>query len=276
MVQQFDPSSEADAFWRKVLIEGHQPLRLMQRLFRYLPGPPRCKLCHNPFGGFGGKLVGLFGFTPSRKNPNICAACCEMLPQGGAEVDIAVLFADVRGSTAIGERLQPSAYASLLNRFYRAATEVLIRQDAIIDKLMGDEVMALFIPGVCGPHYQQRGFEAARALFEAVGYGQDAAEPWMPIGGAVASGLTYVGNVGGENVLDFTALGDTVNTASRLASAAAAGEILVTQSIHEKIGPTITVETRVLSLRGKEAPLEVLAFRYAAPRSASIKNVSIC
>jgi adenylate cyclase len=74
-----------------------------------------------------------------------------MLPPGGAELDSAVLFADVRGSTTLGERLEPAEYASLLNRFY-AATESLIRYDTIIDKLIGDEVMALFIPRFCGPN----------------------------------------------------------------------------------------------------------------------------
>jgi adenylate cyclase len=66
-----DPSASPD-FWRKVLTEGHRPIRFMHLLFRYLPGPPRCKVCHNPFGGIGGKLVGLFGFTASRKNPTLC------------------------------------------------------------------------------------------------------------------------------------------------------------------------------------------------------------
>jgi len=66
-----DPSASPD-FWRKVLTEGHRPSRCVHLLFRYLPGPPRCKVCHNPFGGIGGKLVGLFGFTPSRKNPTLC------------------------------------------------------------------------------------------------------------------------------------------------------------------------------------------------------------
>ncbi len=150
MATESASTSETEQFWRKVLIEGHRPLRVMHTLFRYLPSPPRCKVCHNPFGGLGGKLVGLFGFHQSRKNPNLCTACCEKIRPGGAEVDIAVLFADVRGSTALGERLQPSAYATLLNRFYRAATEVLVRHDAIIDKLIGDEVMALFIPGSVG------------------------------------------------------------------------------------------------------------------------------
>lgn len=78
--------------------------------------------------------------------------CCDRLPLGGAELDIAVLFADLRGSTAMGEHLAPSAYAALLNQFYNSATEVLVSHDAIIDKLIGDEVMALFIPGICGPN----------------------------------------------------------------------------------------------------------------------------
>jgi adenylate cyclase len=58
--------------WKKALTQGHAPIWFLHKLFRYLPGPPRCKVCHNPFGGIGGKLVAVFGFTPSRKNPNVC------------------------------------------------------------------------------------------------------------------------------------------------------------------------------------------------------------
>jgi adenylate cyclase len=139
-----------------------------------------------------------------------------------------VLFADVRGSTALGEKLQPSAYAALLNRFYRTATEVLIRHDAIIDKLIGDEVMALFIRGICGHEDHLRAVEAASALLRSVGYGRSG-EPWLALGGAVHWGITYAGNVGSE-VVDFTALGDTVNTASRMASSASAGEVLLSEN----------------------------------------------
>ena len=96
---------------------------------------------------------------------------------GGAEVDIAVLFADVRGSTALGEQLGPQAFAATLNRFYHAATEALTQHDAIVDKLIGDEVMALFIPGVCGPEYRRHAAEAALALLHAVGYGEPAVDP---------------------------------------------------------------------------------------------------
>jgi adenylate cyclase len=59
--------------WRTMLSEGHPQLRWAHRVFRLLPGSPRCKVCFNPFGGLGGKVVALFGFQPSRKNPLICA-----------------------------------------------------------------------------------------------------------------------------------------------------------------------------------------------------------
>lgn len=249
-----DPSEER---WRKLLTEGHRPLRIAHLLFRYLPSPPRCKVCHNPFAGIGGKLLGLMGFARSRKNPNLCTRCCDILPPGGAELDIAVLFADVRGSTALGEHLEPSAYAALLNRFYSAATDVLIRQDAIIDKLMGDEVMALFISGICGPQYRRRAALAAVALLQVVGYGQSA-EPWMPIGVAVNSGMSYVGNVGSEGVVDFTALGDAVNTAARIASSAGAGEVLLSEPVYAAVADQLpNLERRDLILRGKEAPVPV-------------------
>jgi adenylate cyclase len=265
------PSAEAQAKaaaterWREILCEGHGPIRFAHRLFRYLPSPPRCKVCHNPFGGIGGKLVGLLGFVRSRKNPNLCAMCCDRLPPGGAEVDIAVLFADVRGSTSMGEHLEPRAYAAQLNRFYNVATEVLIRHDAIIDKLIGDEVMALFIPGICGPQYHRRAAQAVLELLTAVGYGP-AGTAWMPIGAAVNSGIAYVGNVGGDNVVDFTALGDPVNTASRLASAAVAGEVLLSETVYASIAPEFpNLERRTLSLRGKEMSVDVRVLHPGAP-----------
>jgi adenylate cyclase len=262
---QHQASVHDEEHWRKLLTEGHQKLHLAHLLFRYIPSAPRCKVCHNPFGGLGGKLVGLFGFNRSRKNPNLCSRCCDTLHPGGAELDVAVLFADVRGSTAMGERMEPGAFAAAMNRFYNAATEVLVRADAIIDKLIGDEVMALFIPGICGPEYHRRAAEAALALLQTVS-DRRSPEPSMPIGVGVHSGITYVGNVGSAGVVDFTALGDTVNTAARLASSAGAGEALLSEPIYDAISAKLPdLERRMLEIRGKEAPLAVRVLRAASP-----------
>src|ERR1700739_3018158 len=90
--------------WRTLLTEGHAALVGARRIFRHLPADPRCKVCNNPFGGVAGHVLAVAGFSPSRKNPNLCTRCCDALPAGGAEVDVAVLFADIRGSTGLGEQ----------------------------------------------------------------------------------------------------------------------------------------------------------------------------
>ena len=250
-------SSEVAVAWRKTLTEGHAGLNTLRRLMRLLPGSPRCKVCQNPFGGFGGHLCRVVGYTPSRKNPLLCSLCCEKMPLGGAEIETAILFADVRGSTELAERLGPGAYASTLNRFYRTATDVLIRHDATIDKLIGDEVMAFFVPGFAGPKFKESAVAAGQALLRALGYGS-AAGSWIPVGIGIDAGTAFVGNVGDDNFLDFTALGDPVNTAARFQAAARPGEILVGEAIFDSVrGHYPDCDSRLLDVKGKEEPVKV-------------------
>jgi len=242
--------------WRTILTEGHARLVHARRVFRMLPSSPRCKMCNNPFGGIGGRVVRLAGFTPSRKNPNLCARCCDALPVGGADVDVAVLFADVRGSTALGEHADPAAFAGLMNRFYAVATDALLRHDAVIDKLIGDEVMAFFVPGISGPEYRRRCVDAGLDLLRSVGYGTDDGA-WLRVGVAVHAGVAYVGNVGGA-VVDFTALGDPVNVAARLQAEAGAGELLVSETL---AGEDVRAggARRTLALRGRAEAISAYA-----------------
>ena len=238
-----------------VLTEGHWSISGSHRVFRHLPSPPRCKTCYVPFEGIGGRVAGLAGFRPSRKNPSLCSHCCETLTdQGGAEVDIAVLFADIRGSTALGERTTPTEFAALLDRFYTVTTDVLVGHDAVIDKLIGDEVMAFFVRGISGPRYRRQAVDAGTELLRAVGYGTPDG-PWLNMGVAVNAGIAYVGNVGGA-VTDFTAVGDTVNVAARMQSEAASGELLVREELDAE--PDSRLPRRTLNLRGHEDPIEVL------------------
>lgn len=243
--------------WDKVLTDGHASLVRARRVFRYLPSAPRCKVCNNPFGGPAGRLLAVAGFSPSRKNPNLCNRCCDSLPAGGAEVDVAVLFADVRGSTALGQRSGAADFAALLNRFYSAATQTLLRHDAVIDKLIGDEVMAFFVRGISGPQYRRSAVSAGRELLEAVGYGSDEG-PWLELGVAVNAGVAYVGNVG-EAVVDFTALGDPVNVAARMQQHASGGELLVASGVVDDV--MAETPRRSLNLRGHDRPIDAFVFQ---------------
>jgi adenylate cyclase len=246
-----------EALWRKTLITGHPGKVWGRKFMRLLPSAPRCKACHNPFGGIGGRICGAIGMRPSRKNPRLCALCCEKMPPGGAEVEIAVLFADVRGSTALAERLGPAAFAAALNDFYATVTDVLVRYDATVDKLIGDEVMAFFVPGFCGPQFKRSAVEAGRSLLRALGYGGEN-DASLPVGVGIDAGTAFVGNVGAPNYVDFTALGDPVNTAARIQAAAGEGELLVSETAFAAVADRYAgTEARTLDVKGKQDPIRV-------------------
>ena len=198
---------------------------------------------------------------PWAKSPNICGFCFKQLEKsrGGAEIELSLLFADVRGSTGLAESMGPEAFRRLLERFYHRATDVLLARDAILDKFVGDEVVALFIPALAGADHPRRAVDAARDLLKVTGHGQ-AADPWIPLGVGVHTGRAYVGTIG-DSVTDFTALGDSVNVTARLASAAAGGEILVSVDTAERAGLDDTSETRTLTLRGRTQTLDVRVLR---------------
>jgi adenylate cyclase len=246
----------AEEQWHKVLVTGHRPLVISRRIWRHVPSAPRCKVCGNPFAGIGGRVARVAGYGRSRKNPNLCGRCCDALPPGGAEVDIGVLFADVRGSTALGGSTSASDYAALLNRFYAVATEALLRHDGLIDKLIGDEAMGLFIPGVAGPGYRLKAVRAGIDLLRGVGYGSPEG-PWLTVGVGVNAGRAYVGNVGSE-VVDFTALGVPVNLAARLQESAEGGQLVVAADIEDDLAEMLPGAGRqTIDVRGHDAPIDV-------------------
>jgi len=240
----------ADIAFFDDLINRHLP-RVFLRVMRRLPSEPRCRLCHAPYGGTGGRIMRRFGFGPSRKNPTLCHTCFEKAPMGGGEMEIGVLVADVRGFTSLQERLPADDLAQMLNRFYAAASKVLTRS-AIIDKLVGDEVMALYLPRLMSEHWEDDLIRDARDLLASVGYGTSA-DPWLPLALGLDVGRAYVGNVGAGEVKDFTALGDVVNTAARLQSAAAAGQIILSERLFDRLADQPSGAIRIrLELKGKQ------------------------
>lgn len=244
--------------WYRMLTEGEPLPRRLYHLHGLLPSDPRCKLCGSPFKGWGGFIMHLMGRDQSRYNPRFCEKCKVFEHPGGAEVVLTLLFADVRGSTALAEKMSAREFSQLMNRFYKAATHVLIQTDALVDRLLGDEAIGLYIPGFAGPEHPRKAVEAARELLRLTGH-QDPKGPWLPVGIGVHTGPAFVGVVGGEeSTADFTALGDSVNTTARLASQAGAGEILVSDAAYSAAGLDLKdLEHRRLELKGKSEPIGV-------------------
>lgn len=249
--------------WWKSLLTGDNPV-LPFRQFRYffglLPSNPRCKFCHAPFMGPGGTLMGLIGKSRSGLSPQLCKQC-EMFARkipGGAEIELTMLFADVRGSTELAERMSPLEYSQLINQFYVTATEVLTRTHSWIDRLVGDQVIGLFIPGFAGPHHAELAIQAAQELLTELGHARPQG-PLLPVGAGLHTAVAFVGAVGtADGATDITVLGDAPNTAARLSSSAAAGEILVSHSTATTAKlKTDRLEKRQLELKGKSQPVKV-------------------
>jgi adenylate cyclase len=197
------------------------------------------------------------GRQRSRFNPQFCVKCQQFEHPGGAEVALTMIFADVRGSTELAESMSPSEFTRLINRFYVVATDILVRSDGLVDRLMGDEVVGLFVPGFAGPTHPRRAIDAAKALLVATGHAHPGG-PWVPVGIGINTGTAFVGVVGGDggSPQDFTALGDNVNITARLAAQAGVGEILISEATAAAAGlPLRHVEHRDLQLKGKSAPV---------------------
>jgi adenylate cyclase len=229
--------------------------RAINWLFFALPRSPRCGVCGAPFAGAGRLVAAPLGYRPSRKNPTVCATCVELAPPGGMTMPAGVLFADLRGFTARFDGGDPEEASKVLRRFYSCAEDVLFPR-AVIDKLIGDEVMALYLPSLKRDFDREEVpglmLEHARGLLRAVGYGSGE-QPFVEMGIGLDFGEAFVGNIGQRALYDFTAVGDVVNTASRLQGQAAGGEILVSERVASGL-PELLGTPVELELKGKSEP----------------------
>ncbi|TMK16275.1 MAG: adenylate/guanylate cyclase domain-containing protein [Actinobacteria bacterium] len=266
--------------WHDFLSGTHPHLQDKSPL-RLIPSNPRCKLCKAPFGSPGRFILARYGYQPWVKQPKICGRCfkglgnhAQMCPSAadgqqirGGEVEISMLFADVRGSSKIAREMPVIDFTRLMNRFYRESSRVLIDGDAIIEKFVGDEIVGLFIPFLAGPEHAARAIGTAQELLRVTGHDSPDG-PWVPLGAGVHTGTAFVGMVGSDDMSDFTALGDPVNIAAHLASKSAIGEILVTDGAAEAAGVVADdLEHRHLSLKGH--PVDALVLTVAPLASAS-------
>jgi adenylate cyclase len=241
---------------------GHAKIRRKVRIVAKLPSPPRCEACGNPFAGIGGWLMRRMGKGPSRKNPRWCEICFEEAPEGGTTLMTGVLFADVRNSTELAQQLSPQEMAGRLNRFYSDLTKVIV-QHGIVDKLIGDSVMGLYFPPLTADgRYVDSMVNDAHAILRAVGYGT-AKGPRLEVGIGLDVGPAYVGIVGEGEIRDFTAIGDVVNTASRLEGVAGSGQIVMSETVAQ-FAAVDGGEVLDVDLKGKAEPVAVRRVTVAA------------
>src|SRR5574341_1126915 len=221
MAKMIDDKSKADQMWRDwFMTDAFKVEKRQHHFFRLLPHDPRCKFCHAPFAGIGSFIVRtLYGKKQSALNPRFCNVCdgfAENHP-GGAEVEMSILFADVRGSTALSEKMSPTEFSRLINRFYIESSKAIIQEDGLVEKLAGDAVAAFWGAGFAGPDYVARTLRTAQNLLKIMDHEK------IPVGIGVHVGVAYFGAMGEANgLVNISAIGDEVNLTARLASKAAA------------------------------------------------------
>jgi adenylate cyclase len=202
-----------------------------------------------PFGGLGRLLA----IRPSRKNSNFCRSCFESAPTGGYETEVGILFADARGFTAWATREAPTEVAAALNRFYKGATASLMAHDAIIDKFVGDEVMAIFISDI--PSLGARMCDQMLAAAAEMMVAAKRSFRELPIGVGLHCGTAWIGNVGADGMKDFTALGDVVNVAARLRGCAGPGPIVMSEDVYGGLTAPPQATEHQFRVKGKDDAL---------------------
>jgi adenylate cyclase len=243
-------------------------LKLEQTLYGVIPGSNRCFECHAPLAGFGGFVLGLVGVGPSSLSPRLCNMCenAAKKKESGAEVELSLLFADVRGSTVLAQSTTTGAYKDLINRFYKTAADILVNHDGMVGRLIGDQVIGLFAPRFAGAHHAEVALEAAADMMRATGH-EPGSDPWIEIGIGVHTGNVYIGAVGSsDGVNEIAVLGDGANLAARLSSRAADGEVMLSPAAVEASHlPDQAGRARTVKLKGIKEAVKVRVLRNQAP-----------
>jgi adenylate cyclase len=256
-----DDKTMIDQMWRDwFMTDAFQVEKRKQRFLRLLPHEPRCKFCHAPFEGLGRLIVRAFyGKKRSTLNPRFCNICEDFAIKnpGGHEVEMSMLFADVRGSTALSEQMSPTDFSRLINRFYIESTNAIIQEDGLVEKLAGDAVASFWGAGIAGPDYVARTIRTAQNILRMMG------QQKIPVGIGVHTGVAYFGAMGStDGLVNISAIGEEVNTAARLASKAGAGEIFISEKALEQAHIDGSgLESRSLELKGISEPVPVRVMR---------------
>jgi class 3 adenylate cyclase len=206
----------------------------------------------------------LFGIRPSRMNPNTCTICemafSKVMKARSVTIDATIMFADLRGYTTLTQTIAPSGLTMLLDAFYDDCAAAIWRHDGILNKTIGDAVLAIFNFPVKQQDHAAQALLAARAIQDSFRRRRDelardigAGDIEIGIGIGIDSGDTNFGEFG-QTHRDLTAVGTVVNRAARCQAAAKSGEILVTAAVRDRTGAMITASGSDYVLKGFAEP----------------------
>jgi adenylate cyclase len=187
------------------------------------------------------------------------------IESGGVRRPLTILFSDIRGFTALAESMAPDAIAALLSAYFTEMVDVIFEHGGTLDKFIGDAIMAQWGAPIAHPDDAERALRAAVDMQQAV---RDINRRWaaegrpaIGVGIGINYGEVFAGNIGSHRRLEYTVIGDAVNVASRLSSAAAPGEILLSDAFHRQLGTKRPAVERAegIEIRGRTG--KVTAYR---------------
>jgi adenylate cyclase len=211
----------------------------------------------------------VFGIRPSRMNPNVCTICemafTKIMKARAIKVDATVMFADLRGYTALTQTIESEGLTSLLDVFYDECAAAIWKYDGILNKTLGDAVLAIFNFPVHRADHPVQALLAAREIQSRFAERHDELlrdiglpDADIGIGIGIDCGETNFGEFGNSH-RDLTAIGTVVNRAARAQAAATRGQILVTSSVRERAGELIANAGHDYDLKGFAAPVTLFA-----------------
>ena len=249
----YEPTDGNTELWATVFGPGHPDLKKQHKMHKLIPTAPRCRMCLVPFGGIGGWIMSKRGKAPSSRNPHYCSACDGFLDTfpGGAEVEMSILYVDIRNSVSAAEGASAQDVSKRVNRFLKRAIEIITQGDGFVMAFYGDCVVAVWPPGFSGPDHARKALATARNLRDAFSTGST-----VPAGTGVHTGPVFIGTVEAAQgtFRDISIFGHAVNVTARLASCAKAGQALASDASATSAGMSVT-DGETLQMKGMTEPV---------------------
>jgi len=191
----------------------------------------------------------------------------EEVKLGGEKRPVVIFFSDIRGFTSMSEKLTPESVAKLLGEYFNEMVEIVFRHGGTLDKFIGDAIMALWGAPLASEDDADKAMRAAidmqRALVPLNEHWKATGQPEIEIGIGINFGEVFAGNIGSEQRMEYTVLGDAVNTASRLCSNAGRGEIMISEPFFKRLkNPPPTESREAIKVKGKAKPVANYLAKY--------------